>query len=187
MKINHKEKKHPRELYRNYEISPALKPIYNCTVKFTDIPFPPLLKRHNRGVAIAPHESVTLSPLGITRKNSIYQLKGNEDIKQATLGRILKEHRGLGQSTLNEMSMEMEEYFRGRVTNVLGKKRHIISPIKVGLPADRHFRTIYRRHSIPIDRDEMNETLLEQKELTIRKKFIETTMNSIRYERDRMQ
>jgi len=60
------------------------------------------------------------------------------------------------------MSVQMEEYFRDRVTNLLGKKRHIISPNKIGLPAEKKMRTIYQRHSVRMDSD-MRETLLEQK------------------------
>lgn len=82
----------------------------------------------------------------------------------------------------------MEEYFRDRVTNLLGKKRHIILPNRVGLPVEnKTLKTVYRRQSIRMDCEDMQETLLDQKELTIRKKFIETTMNSISYERDRMR
>jgi len=51
MKINPKERRYPRELNRLNQIEPVRKPFHNCTVRFTDIPFPPLLKLHSRAEA----------------------------------------------------------------------------------------------------------------------------------------
>jgi hypothetical protein len=102
---NPKERKNFREANRYVGVKPLNQmPQLNCSVKFSDVPFPPLLKYQSKKLEHdeEPNSHTKSFSPTTARKNTIYQVKANDNINNTTLEKILKERRSVGRWSANE-------------------------------------------------------------------------------------